>query len=71
MKGCHPDMQMKLKTLENFADLDMKAIIENTVRLEVAGVKAVMKGFKAEMNSIDEQGASGSTSVGRDHVQVR
>ena len=68
VKGCHPDMQMKLKTLENFADLDMKAIIENTVRLEVAGVKAVMKGFKAEMNSIDEQGACGSTSVGRDHL---
>lgn len=68
VKGCHPDMQMKLKTLENFADLDMNAIIDNAVRLEVAGVKAVVKHFKAEMNAVDFQGACSSTSQGRDHV---
>ena len=55
---------MKLKTLANFTDLDMKGIIENTVRLEVAGVKAVMKTFKAEMNMINNQGACSSRDQG-------
>ena len=68
VKGCHPDMQMKLKTLENFATLDMNAVVDNTVRLEVAGVKAVTKNFKAEMNTVNDQGACCNSSRGRDEV---
>ena len=57
IRGLHPDMQMKLKTLTYFATLTMPAILDHTVRLEVAGVKSVSKKLKEEMNSIDEQSA--------------
>ena len=53
VRGVHPDMQMKLKTLENFADLDMKGILDHTVRLEVAGVKSVPKTIKEEVSSVE------------------
>ena len=53
VRGLHPDMQIKIKTLENFATLDMKGILDNTVRLEVAGVKSVHKSFKEEVNSVE------------------
>ena len=59
VRGLHPEMQMKIKTLENFATLDMKGILEHTVRLEVAGVKSVSKPIKEEVNNVDSI-ASGS-----------
>ena len=62
VKGCHPEMQMKLKTLADFDTLDMNGILDNTVRLEVAGVKSVNKKFKTEMNSVEEKGACSSHS---------
>lgn len=46
-------MQMKLKTLENFAALDMTGILDNAVRLEVAGVKSVPKTIKEEVSSVE------------------
>ena len=49
--GLHPDMQMKLKTLENFATLDVEGILTNAVRLEVAGVKPYTK-VKCEVNTV-------------------
>ena len=55
-------MQMKIKTLENFATLDMKGILEHTVRLEVAGVKSVSKPIKEEVNNVDSI-ASGSENM--------
>ena len=64
VKGCHPDMQMKLKTIENFDALDMKGILDNTVRLEVAGVKSVVRKLKTDMNSVGESGACCSMSCG-------
>ena len=63
VRGHHPDMQMKLKTLENFATLDMKGILDNTVRLEVAGVKSVSKKFKEEINTVDEDAPVGNRQL--------
>ena len=37
IRGLHPEMQMKIKTLENFTGLNMKGIVDHTVRLEVSG----------------------------------
>lgn len=52
VRGLHPDMQMKIKTLENFTTLDMKGIVDHTVRLEVAGVKSACKPVKDEINAV-------------------
>ena len=52
VRGLHPDMQMKIKTLENFTTLDMKGIVDNTVRLEVAGVKSACKPIKEEISMV-------------------
>ena len=66
VKGLHPEMQTKLKTLANFADLDMKGILDNTVRLEVAGVRAVARKYKDDVNAVsDIQGGSCSSSEKR------
>ena len=54
VKGLHPDMQMKIKTLADFADLDMKGLLDNTVRLEVAGVKSASKKYKEEINVVGD-----------------
>ena len=54
VRGQHPDMQMKLKTLENFDTLTIKQILDNTVRLEVAGVKSVTKKYRDDVNSVDD-----------------
>ena len=40
VRGLHPEIQMKVKTLENFAALDMNLLLDHTVRLEVAGMKS-------------------------------
>ena len=56
VRGLHPDMQMKVKTLENFATLDMNAVLDNTVRLEVAGVKSSSKTIKEEVSVVEDEG---------------
>ena len=50
--GLHPEMQMKIKTLENFTTYQMNDIVDNTVRLEVAGVKSACKPIKEEVNLV-------------------
>ena len=40
VKGLHPDMQLHLKTQEKFATADLKALVTETNRLEVAGIKS-------------------------------
>ena len=63
VRGHHPDMQMKLKTLENFSTIDMKGILDNTVRLEVAGVRAVSKKFKEDINTVSEDAPVGNREL--------
>ena len=53
VRGLHPDMQMKVKTLENFANLDMNSLLDHTVRLEVAGVKSSCKTIKEEISVVE------------------
>ena len=58
-------MQMKLKTLENFADLDMKGILDNTVRLEVAVVKSTNEKIKEDMNVVGEEQKNEAVGIER------
>lgn len=52
INAVHPDMRKELKTLSNFATIDIDGLLDNTVRLEVAGVKSFYKPMKAEMNFV-------------------
>ena len=61
LHGLHPEMQVKLKGLSNFDTIDMKTLVDTTVRLEIAGVKTVVHKFKEEMNAISE-GTSKATN---------
>ena len=54
VKGLHPDMEVHLKSLEAFATSDMKALLDHTVRLEVAGVKSFRRKLTEEMNTVQE-----------------
>ena len=40
VRGLHPDMQLQLKSLEKFAGADIKSLVEETTRLEIAGIKS-------------------------------
>ena len=59
VRGLHPTMQTALKSHASFADMDLKAATEETVRLELAGVTSVGQSrlSGAGMNSV-ESGAS-------------
>lgn len=40
MRGVHPDMQIALKSLATFKDIDINELATETMRLELAGVKS-------------------------------
>ena len=63
--GQRPDMQAELKVIPDFATLVMKGILDNTVRLEVAGVKSACKKMKEEINVVDEGAMGGAVGIER------
>lgn len=43
VRGLHPDMQLKIKTMANFATLSTNQLVDSAMTFEVAGVKTCMK----------------------------
>ena len=54
VRGLHPDLQLKVKTLEKFAELKVKDLIDNAVRLEIAGVGSSKPKVKSEVLEVRE-----------------
>ena len=54
VRGLHPELQLKVKTLEKFDELGMKDLINNAVRFEVAGVGSTKVKIKTEINEVRE-----------------
>ena len=52
IRGLHPEIQLRLRTLENFSTLSMKDLLENTIQLEIAGVKSTLVKIKTEVNEV-------------------
>ena len=55
-------MQVHLKSLENYATSDMKALLDHAVRLEVAGVNSFRRKLTEETNTVRE--SSGNQAPG-------
>ena len=57
IKGLHKDMQLALKSTQNFASSDLKTLIDETCRLELAGVNSFMR----TMGKVNINEKNGST----------
>lgn len=64
VKGLHPDLQLQLKSLEKFATADLKTIVTETTRLEVAGIKSALSVRpKVSINTVRVEDATDTVCV--------
>ena len=55
---------MKLKTLPEFKDMEVKTLVDNALRLEIAGVKSCVKRNLENIGEIQESGPDASSPAG-------
>ena len=72
VKGLHPAMQLQLKSLEKFKDADVKTLVEEVSRLELAGVKSCQKKKTVtdSINSVQNEAECDSTA-NEDSINAR
>ena len=75
LNGLHPDMQLQIRALEKFKTADMNALVEETLRLEVAGIKSSMStASKGQINSVkelpDTLGEASGSNITKDLVEA-
>lgn len=63
VKGLDTDMQLMIKSLEKFADSTLDMVVEETVRLELAGIKPTSKSKDTHVYSVDVNDGECSTSA--------
>ena len=64
VKGLHPDLQLQLKSLEKFATADLKTIVTETTRLEVAGITSALSVRpKVSINTVRVEDATDTVCV--------
>ena len=70
VKGLNRDMQLALKSLSDFVSADLKKLVDDTVRLELAGVGVVSKHKEVNVNVVEEPPSTSScTSSEEDLVE--
>ena len=73
VRGLHTNLQLQLKSLEKFATADVKTLVAETTRLEVAGVKSAVHSRTLDCNAVEldvaSQGATGGGKVDEDLIQ--
>ena len=63
VRGLSSELQLAVKSVQGFVDMDIKAVATETVRLELAGVGAPKSSMACEVNSCDDMVEAIATKV--------